>query len=264
MGTLIYLEARLQSDSGNINYAGFKVDVSSNAYVDFITKRGSLEAAAQAMAGDIRTAMQTQTLTVAERTQLMGVLTEIVGSAELAEAYVGQVVAGADVESGKVSANVDESGESGYNERQEAKEYVNSSAGLVEKVKRLGDNLLDIMETSGGHTIERHVGKSIEYLTERASRMRKGAEGATSFTDKNNASYAIQGTIQQNEHRIVEWLNSSDNTRLVLNGASSTTIGYGYSNKLGRYVDNLVNIRMVLERADNELGFIIKTCYPTF
>ena len=99
MGMLIYLEARLQSDSGNINYAGFKADASSNAYVDFITKRGSLEAAAQAMAGDIRTAIQTQTLTVSEKAQLMNVLTEIVGDADLAAEFVEGAVDGA-VESG--------------------------------------------------------------------------------------------------------------------------------------------------------------------
>ncbi len=92
MGMLIYLEARLQSDSGNINYAGFKADVSSNAYVDFISGKTNLEAAAQAMAGDIRTAIQTQTLTVSEKAQLMNVLTEIVGDAELAEAYVSSAV----------------------------------------------------------------------------------------------------------------------------------------------------------------------------
>jgi len=113
MGALIYLEARLQSDSGNINYAGFKADVSSNAYVDFISGKGSMEAAAQAMAADIRTAIQTQTLTVSEKAQLMEVLTEIVGDADLAAAYVGQVAASADA--GTVSANVDESGDSGYN-----------------------------------------------------------------------------------------------------------------------------------------------------
>ena len=82
---------------------------------DSSTKRAMLGTAAQAMAADIRTVMQTQTLTVSEKAQLMSVLTEIVGDAELAAAYVEQVSAGADADAGMVSANVDESGESGYN-----------------------------------------------------------------------------------------------------------------------------------------------------
>ena len=106
MGALIYLEARLQSDSGNINYTGFKADVSSNAYVDFITKSGSLEAAAQAMAADIRQAIATGQLSAGEVAQLQGILAGLMGDAELAEAYVGQSVDGVDM--GKVSANVDE------------------------------------------------------------------------------------------------------------------------------------------------------------
>lgn len=44
-----------------------------------------LAQAALVMAGDIRMVIQTQTLTVSERMQLMGVLAEMVGSAELAE-----------------------------------------------------------------------------------------------------------------------------------------------------------------------------------
>ena len=88
MGTLIYLEARLQSDSGNINYTGFKADVSSNAYMDYITKSGSLEAATQAMAGDIRAAIATGQLSEVGISQLQGVLAGLTGSADLAQAYV--------------------------------------------------------------------------------------------------------------------------------------------------------------------------------
>ena len=106
MTTLSKIETRIRTDSGNVNHQSINIETSHNAYMDFgetpgriadsSIKRAMLGNAALAMAADIRTVMQTQTLTVSEKAQLMGVLTEMVGSAELAQAYVGQVMAGAD------------------------------------------------------------------------------------------------------------------------------------------------------------------------
>jgi hypothetical protein len=140
MSALTKIEARLKSDSGNINYTGFNADASHAAYMDFSTERGTiadssvkaakLGAAAEAMAGDIRKATATGQLSVTERMQLQDVVVEIVGSVGLAVAYVGQVIAGAGMNPGNVGlqnmvdiilagdgavSNVDEGGESGYN-----------------------------------------------------------------------------------------------------------------------------------------------------
>jgi hypothetical protein len=57
MSALIVIQARMQSDSGNINYEGINIDNSQAAYVDLITKKGNLETAAQAMAGDMSRAL---------------------------------------------------------------------------------------------------------------------------------------------------------------------------------------------------------------
>ena len=73
-----------QSDSGIINHQGIGIEAIHDTYMRYARGEISIEAAAQAMAETIRTVMQTQTLTVSEKAQLMGVLTEIVGDAELA------------------------------------------------------------------------------------------------------------------------------------------------------------------------------------
>ena len=109
MGTLIYLEARLQSDSGNINHQGINIETTHNAYMDFgetpgriadsSIKRAMLGNAALAMAADIRLAIATGQLSAAEVGQLQGVLAELTGDAELAAAYVSSAVDG-EVESG--------------------------------------------------------------------------------------------------------------------------------------------------------------------
>jgi hypothetical protein len=96
--------------------------ITPGTIADSPAKRAMLGNAAQAMAADIEQAIATGQLSAAEVSQLHGVLAGLTGDAELAQAYVGLVAAGGDaisanVESGKVSANVDESGGSGYNER---------------------------------------------------------------------------------------------------------------------------------------------------
>jgi len=106
MGALIYLEARLQSDSGNINYTGFKADVSSNAYVDFISGKTSMETAAQAIAADIGQTIATGQLSAAEVAQLQGVLAGLTGDAGLAAKFVGQMTAGADAGVGDTNGYV--------------------------------------------------------------------------------------------------------------------------------------------------------------
>jgi hypothetical protein len=66
--------------------------------------------------GDIRAVVATGNLTDVEVAQLHSVMAEIVGDAGLAEVYVGQAAAGADV--GMVTANMDAQEESGYNKKQ--------------------------------------------------------------------------------------------------------------------------------------------------
>ncbi len=69
---------------------------------DSPAKRAMLGNAAQAMASDIGRAIATGQLSAAEVSQLQGVLAGLTGSADLAQAYVGLVMSGADAASEKV------------------------------------------------------------------------------------------------------------------------------------------------------------------
>ena len=102
MSALINIETRIRIESRNVNYSGFNVDASQTAYMDFQTAKGTtkaakLGAAAEAMAEDIKAAFETGLLTEMETTHLKGLITEIVGDAELAHVYVFESVDG-DVE----------------------------------------------------------------------------------------------------------------------------------------------------------------------
>ena len=98
MSALINIETRLRTESRNANYSGFNVDASQTAYMDFQTAEGTVKGsstklaklvtAAEAMAADIKAAFETGQLTETEAGKLWGVLTGIVGDAELAQAYV--------------------------------------------------------------------------------------------------------------------------------------------------------------------------------
>ena len=134
MTALTKIESRIQSDSGIVNHQGIDIESSHNAYMDFgktpgtiadsPAKRAMLGNAAQAMAGDIGQAIATGQLSAAEVAQLQGILAGLTGSAELAATYVEQVTVGADM--GMVSANVDESGESGYNGKKNPSNFDNA------------------------------------------------------------------------------------------------------------------------------------------
>jgi hypothetical protein len=89
MTTLTQIEARIKADSGNVNHMGIDISASHDAYMDFASGKVSIEAAATAMVGDIRAAVAAEGLTDVEAAQLHGVVTEIVGDAELAAEHIG-------------------------------------------------------------------------------------------------------------------------------------------------------------------------------
>ena len=60
---------------------------------------------------------------------------------------------------------------------------------IAHKIRNVGDDILDIMEKLGGHTLEKHVGKPYDYLKKRISNTKKGS--ATTFTNKRTAIACI-------------------------------------------------------------------------
>ena len=75
-----------------------------------------------------------------------------------------------------------------------------------DEIRRINDDIIDQMDSNGGHIQEKHVGKSNEFLLQRAIH-----EGdATSFPNKRTATTAIKENILRNVNRISDWLRVSD------------------------------------------------------
>ena len=122
-------------------------------------------------------------------------------------------------------------------------------------------DLLDIMETMGGHTLEKHVSKSYDYLKKRTTKIKRGS--ATSFTNKLTALKAVQENLQKNCEEVISWLSDASRMELVCEVSHSYPIGKGvFKAKNNPYYD-LNSSRMVLRKNNQSpFGFIIVTAFP--
>src|SRR5690606_36869916 len=75
-------------------------------------------------------------------------------------------------------------------------------------LRNVDNNILDIMELAGGHTIERHVSKTSQELIRRA--IKEDVDAATSYANKAIATKAVQENLRKNANEIAKWLNESD------------------------------------------------------
>lgn len=137
------------------------------------------------------------------------------------------------------------------------------AADAINRLKNIGDYILDVMESSGGHTLDRHVGKSKEYLIERTKKLK--GKGATTYINKDIATKSVRDVLSKNSNDIVEWLNNSTDERLIIKTEHSFDVGNGVLKKTDTLVEGLRKTITIIERTnDNELGFRIITSYPVF
>ncbi|WP_303745850.1 RNase A-like domain-containing protein, partial [Bacillus pseudomycoides] len=128
-------------------------------------------------------------------------------------------------------------------------------------IRKVDHNILDRMESAGGHTLDKHVGKTNEELIKRA--IQENVEAATSFTDKSTALKAIQENLRKNSDDIAKWLNESDTGRKIFDVSHKNPIGKGALEDKKQVIYNLTNSRVVLIRdSTNELGFRVLTGFP--
>jgi hypothetical protein len=133
---------------------------------------------------------------------------------------------------------------------------------IIKKIRNVGDDILDVMEKAGGHTLERHVAKT---STDLAKRIAKNSfvKNASSFTNKRMATKAVKESLKQNAEKISLWLNDKLKDQLVLEFSHSYSIGSVASKIKGSSLCNLMNSRIVLEKdLIHELGFKILTAFP--
>jgi len=128
-------------------------------------------------------------------------------------------------------------------------------------IRKVDNNILDRMETAGGHTLDRHVSKTNEELIKRA--IQEDVEAATSFTDKSTAIKSIQENLRKNADEIAKWLNESDTGRKIFDVSHKNPVGKGVLEDKKQVIYGLTDSRVVLIRdSTQELGFRILTGFP--
>lgn len=125
---------------------------------------------------------------------------------------------------------------------------------------RGGASFLIDHENCGGHTIERHIGKSDDYLRDRL--YNSSISAASTFYDLNQAGQVIFNAISNNSTRVNNWLNGSGGFRLVLSYTHHSIIGKVLLR--GEYYPYESNMfKVVLERNScTGDGYKIVTAYP--
>lgn len=131
---------------------------------------------------------------------------------------------------------------------------------IVQKIRNVGDGILDIMEKAGGHTLERHVGKSYDYLKSRSLGIKNGS--ATTFINKRIAIDSVKENMKYNAEKIALWLNN-EVEEIACEFTHSYSIGKGvFKHKNNPYYD-LYKSKMILKKDTQcEWGFKMLTAFP--
>jgi hypothetical protein len=115
-------------------------------------------------------------------------------------------------------------------------------------------------ERAGGHTLERHVGKTDEELKARFQR-EPNREFSSSYTSEDSAQHAMSDVMAARQPIIDEWLTGSKQT-LKFDGEAGSVIGRVAIGESGAVVD-ATGLRVVLLR-DHSMpdGYRILTSFP--
>ena len=114
-------------------------------------------------------------------------------------------------------------------------------------------------DDAGGHTIERHIGKSDSWLQKRAATLPPQYE-ASSFADTAIANLTQARVIKENKVEISNFLNNDEQSRLILEIEMSREIGK-VVNRSGK-VWTTRQARIVIIKEASELGYKILTSFP--
>ena len=137
------------------------------------------------------------------------------------------------------------------------------SEDIVQKIRNVGDDILDVMEKAGGHTLKEHVSKTHSELALRVSKIKIGT--ITTFTNKRTAINAVKENLKHNAEEIVSWLmtNPPYNTKKSFDSLHSYHIGEGIIKGKKNGLHHLNQSRIVLTPCStNEFGFEIITSFP--
>jgi Bacterial CdiA-CT RNAse A domain len=119
---------------------------------------------------------------------------------------------------------------------------------------------LDVHEAAGGHTLERHVGKTEGELAQRLGR-EMGISAASSFTNRSVAEEAIAEAMYKNQSAIASWVKKRGN-RYTIDYKANRIIGISLRRRSSKATP-VSRLKIVLQRS-NKLppGYFILTAYP--
>ena len=132
-------------------------------------------------------------------------------------------------------------------------------------IRNVGPDILDVMEKSGGHGLEFHVGQTHSDLLKRAVSSKK-SDTISTFNSKSTAIKAVQENLKNNSDEIVAWLlsNPEANAKKTFTYLHDYAIGRGIIKAKKNSLVSLNASKLVLiPDPKNVLGFKIKTFFPT-
>ena len=136
----------------------------------------------------------------------------------------------------------------------------NISQTTIAFVPNIPGGGLDFHEAAGGHTLERHVGKTEVQLAQRlASETRISA--ASSFTYRSVAEAAIAEAMSKNQSAIDSWMKSRSN-RYTIDYDANKIIGITMRRRASKATQTS-RLRIILQRSPKlPPGYFILTAYP--
>jgi len=119
---------------------------------------------------------------------------------------------------------------------------------------------LDFHEAAGGHTLERHVGKTESQLAQRLAKETR-ISGASSFTYRSVAESAIAEAMDRNQSAIDSWMKKRAN-RYTIDYDANRIIGITLRRRASKATQTS-RFRIVLQRSTKlSPGYFILTAYP--
>lgn len=129
--------------------------------------------------------------------------------------------------------------------------------GAVDLTRVPGGGLV-AHEAAGGHTIEKHVGRSVEQMRHRIAL--EGREVVSSFSDLATAERAVTSALTEHADSLATWLASGAKVKLLTYEAGEPLGTVVRAGRSGPQTGSTV--RVVLMRDDEmPVGFHIKTAY---
>ncbi|MEG3858194.1 RNase A-like domain-containing protein [Microcoleus sp. herbarium12] len=119
---------------------------------------------------------------------------------------------------------------------------------------------LDFHEAAGGHTLERHVGKTEAELAQRLANDKR-ISAASSFSDRFVAEAAIAEAMYKNESPIDSWVKKRGN-RYAIDYNANRIIGITLRRRASKATSGS-RLKIVLQRSTKlPPGYFILTAYP--